>query len=549
MANFWTRAGAIVGEVGEGAFAAGPIGYVTETAATPAVGSITLTEFAQYRVFEGAAGSAQVTLSGSHTGPTDTIEYRIETIAGVPVTSWATLQASVAEGAFSGNVTVPRGGWYYAHVRKAAATSTEAIHTQRWGVGVILGGFGQSQMQGFLNSAYGASTDRAVIHDGTNWLVMPTTGAGQNKFAEHVSAAMDCPVAVIATGIGGTPISYWWSGAKTSGYNAWEANLTAAGGKMSAFLYWQGEGDYNISRPKAAYQSDLNALFAQLHTDYGAGLPIIVAALGRYVGSSPAPEHDIWEGIRDAHMEAMTSAASHRGFHTYDLPLSDNVHVNDTGQLSAGLRAGQCLLHAYGVSSYSRGPSVAYALRYAPTIIDVGVTHDASTDFTPTTGVTGFTVLDGGTPVTISSAARQSANVIRLTLASTPTGTVTVRYAYGCAPVVTGVVKGNAALSLPLQPTLGDVTALGRKVLLNCIQRVGGAAAASITGLRWAFFDQSAPNALTAPVVTGTGESTDASGVLEIDVIGTSLNVGDTGYLVTDTAAGVGFAGPVVVSG
>lgn len=548
MANSWIRPGGVYTEVGAGGVVGPSVGYVTESASAPAVGSISITEITALRVFEGAAGSAQVTLSGSHTGPTETIECRIETTAGAAVTSWATLQASVAEGAFSGTVTVPRGGWYVARVRKASATSTEAVQGQKWGVGVIVGGMGQSQIVNWYTNGPGITSvdDRAVYHSGTAWTQMPTAGRGRAAFANTLVGLMNCPVAVVAKGYGGSRIEQWYdatTGKKTY-YNEWEAIATAAGGKLSGFIWWQCEGDVNISRTKAAYLEDLTGLFAQLRTDYGANLPIVFPHLG--TGTDLTDED--FERIRDAQVDMSDNSPYNYGMSTIGFARADSIHFDYTALELIGIRQAQCVAHAYGLATYARNPRISGATLNG-SIIDVRIIHDGGTDIAPSTGITGFEALDNGVAATISTAVRLNANTVRLTLASTPTGPVTVRYGYGKLPDVSTLLRDNTALSLSLMTTDADVLAQGRKVLLNCIQRVGGAAAANVTGLRWAFFDQSAPNSLTAPAVTGTGESTDASGVLEIDVIGTTLNVGDTGYLVTDTAAGVGFCGPVVVSG
>lgn len=549
MANLWVRPGGTVVESDGTKYIVPGLGMVSESTSTAAVGTISVSEMTHW-VYEGAAGSAQVTLSGSHTGPTDTIEYRIEETNGTPVTAWATLQASVAEGAFSGTVSVPRGGWYFARVRKAGAVDTEAVQTQRWGVGVILGGMGQSQIVYWdsLGPAIASVSDRAVVHDGSSWAQMGTVGLGRAAFANALVALMDCPVATVTHGYGGSPIESWYdatTGKKTY-YNEWEAKATAAGGKLSAFLWWQCEGDVMLHRTKAAYMEDLIALFAQLRTTYGANLPIIFPHLG--TGTEPSLDDDDFERIRDAQVDVSDNSPHNYGISTIGFARVDSIHFDSTSQQAISVRIAQCIAHAFGIAAYARNPRISGATRTG-SVIDVRIIHDGGTDITPPTGITGFSVLDNGTPATISSAVRLNANTVRLTLASTPTGPVTVRYGYGKLPDISSILRDNSGLSLSLMTTDADLFATGRKIVLNCIQRVGGAAATSVAGLRWAFFDQSAPNTLTAPAVTGTGESTDGSGVLEIDVIGTALNVGDTGYLVTDTAAGIGFAGPVVVSG
>jgi hypothetical protein len=54
----------------------------------------------------------------------------------------------------------------------------------------------------------------------------------------------------------------------------------------------------------------------------------------------------------------------------------------------------------------------------------------------------------------------------------------------------------------------------------------------SLTGLDWAWFDSIDPATWDAPAVSGSAESTDGSGVLSIDLTGTTLDVGQQGMLV-----------------
>jgi hypothetical protein len=81
----------------------------------------------------------------------------------------------------------------------------------------------------------------------------------------------------------------------------------------------------------------------------------------------------------------------------------------------------------------------------------------------------------------------------------------------------------------------------------------GTTPAANLTGLRWAFFDSPQMQSFTAPASQGTGETTDASGVLSVSV-NTTLSSGGTGWLMvgdSNGTAGVqhsGFSGPVTVT-
>lgn len=58
----------------------------------------------------------------------------------------------------------------------------------------------------------------------------------------------------------------------------------------------------------------------------------------------------------------------------------------------------------------------------------------------------------------------------------------------------------------------------------------------SLTNLKWAWFDQTAPNNFTTPTDTGTTETTDTLGVIEITLTGTSLVAGQYGCLAVSTS-------------
>lgn len=94
-----------------------------------------------------------------------------------------------------------------------------------------------------------------------------------------------------------------------------------------------------------------------------------------------------------------------------------------------------------------------------------------------------------------------------------------------------------------------------RKVTLPLVD-VTGAALASLSGIKWALFDNVTPDALVAPTARGTGAVTDASGNLLLLIPNTGVAVGGTGWLVISNSDGTvsqspvakAFSGPVVVS-
>jgi hypothetical protein len=84
----------------------------------------------------------------------------------------------------------------------------------------------------------------------------------------------------------------------------------------------------------------------------------------------------------------------------------------------------------------------------------------------------------------------------------------------------------------------------------------GATPAASLTGLRWAWWDAAPPNLATAPLASGTGATTDAAGLFSATLTGlTALAAGQTGTLLVFTSNGtpgstanMAYCAPVVVS-
>lgn len=106
------------------------------------------------------------------------------------------------------------------------------------------------------------------------------------------------------------------------------------------------------------------------------------------------------------------------------------------------------------------GPQIT-GWKQTGTKIDVPLLHDGGTDFTPTTGITGFTALDAaGNALPVESAVRLHATMIRLMM-SAETAVANLRYLYGRNPEVSGIVKDNSALALPMEyygsPTYYDL--------------------------------------------------------------------------------------------
>jgi hypothetical protein len=145
-----------------------------------------------------------------------------------------------------------------------------------------------------------------------------------------------------------------------------------------------------------------------------------------------------------------------------ELARIDTWHYDTPQQTVLGTRQANAIKYYYGQSSYYRGPSIssAYFSDGNRNQVIVTINHHGGNDITPATGITGFLVFDNGASVTITTAARYASNAVSLNLSnSIPADhTVTLRYLWGTTPVVTGLVKDNSGLALPLENSTADIT-------------------------------------------------------------------------------------------
>lgn len=442
---------------------AGTKGTLMAIAIKPGVTSlITITNPAERTVYDGGSGSKSVTFSGTYTGPAESVQIQIEKASDSSVVvAWTTIAASPSGGTWSGSVTIPRGGWYNAVVRKITSTGVTSQTTSRWGVGINIGALGQSHLTGFGSSLRGTGTpdDRANQVASTTPALLSTNGAGRVTFANALIALLDCPVTFIDQGVDGTLLSYWFStgGGVTANYTAWAARVTAAGQGLSAFFFWQGDADAQANTGRSTYLTELVGLKGRVQTDFGSPL-FVQGVLGRYnLGADSS-----WDPIRRAHMDFVNGdTATRRGLCCFAATTdSDAQHFDTAGNITLGARLAQVFADYFsgGASGNGIGPKVASAI-YSGNQVRVTLTQDNGTDIAPASGISGFRVLDNGTPATISAAIRADGNVVRLTTAAPLTGPVTVDYGYGANPATLVGLSDNTAASMPLYPTADPVSA------------------------------------------------------------------------------------------
>lgn len=480
----------------------------------------------------GATGTATIGASGTYTGavPDQVRLVQDGTSTAVSGHDWATI-SSASGGTWSHSfASVPKGsGWYNVQIRNQAdgtiATSGKV------GAGVLVGVEGQSQAWlWFSATAYAGDSSLTAdsllritgIQPSNAWSV-PNTATMNAAIAcgNDLVASLSCPVALVdgawdgsgltVTGNGGQWIS---GGAAGNAYTASASAVSTAGNKLAAQVWIQGETDCASTVSQSDYYTALGQMIALRRTDVSnASLPYIIATLARDTTTTQTDTQR--ENVKLAQVQKCGDSNVYR-VDRMDLPLhTDGIHHTAAGFTALGKRCARAILHALGVVSGYRGPSYSTVTQVNSTTYDVNLTFGLGADVTPTTGITGFRVTDGGTPATISSVSHTAGtSTIRIVLASAPAAAPVVQYLYGTAPTITGVVKDDSSLTLPLEfnggvtasvtvaGTVASATASGLSASIALRTNIGASvAAASASGLAASL---ALHTAIAAAVGTGT---------------------------------------------
>ena len=435
--------------------------------------TVTLTEPDDLRVFQRVAdGNADLTISGTYTGTPTAIEYRIVdhgTSNAVSGHNWQTLDASPSGGTFSGAVTdLQGGGWYNVDVRFSNATSITDEGANRFAVGALILCIGDSNSrrlfedgtsytQTQVGSQYTGSTNLGETID--VWAA--TAASGARELIDALVPTLGVPVGLIKEGIGSTTLTsqgdtgagYWTDATANEPWDVTITDTDALGGSVECVIWVGGANDaFQGLVSEAQMETAFGTLRTQINADLTPGythsvMPLLISQTGR--DSTGGRDDDGYTDIREAQRDYTNDTAN-----TYlaaveiDLPNGSGPHHSEAGYQSLGERLGNAYLDVLGLTATYPGPSWGTWSASSTTETVVTLTHGEGSDFTPTSGITGFRVLDDGTPTTISSAVRTTATSITLTHTAI-SGTRTVDYMYGDEPTTSGAVIDNSALTLP----------------------------------------------------------------------------------------------------
>jgi hypothetical protein len=420
-------------------------------------------------------GSNQATISITGTYAGSVTPSAIEASwNGAP---YATIISNPSGGAFSGSLTNQSTGQGTLTVRFVDNTSITASRTYV-GIGDVFVIAGQSNAsgRGTNNQSYShASLKAGLFRNNDSWgeLTDPTdsssgqvdsissdtaTGSVWPLIATLYMADQGVPVAFIPTAKGATNITQWQRNNSnpsdtTTLYGSMYRRINVVG-NVKGILFWQGESDALDGTSQSVYKTKLETFANNAFSDFG--IKTVVAQIGDFT-TQPGPNVD---NVRLGQIDAWNDGGNVLvGPSLYDVNTSDYVHFESNSELQiAANRWWAAIKRDYYSGTDGRGPRLTAAeYNSAKTFIRLTFT-DESLPILPTSGLSGFTVKDNGTPVTISSVTRVSNNQLQILLSSAAVGTLTVSLGEGHSGKGAVVPTDSSTYNLPAETFVNHAT-------------------------------------------------------------------------------------------
>lgn len=444
------------------------LSYMQAVGASSTTGFV-LTDIASGRLFQRtkALTTGPVSASGTYSGGAPSaIELQVLKVSDNSVVKdWTTASGSVAGGAWSGTITgVPQGGSYYVKARPANATGLAQTGSNPFFVGIMLVVYGQSNAGGLYGGPAAsppAANPDTTWFNGSAWAAVPNTN-GIRELLNDISSTFGVPAGALGAAVSGVTIGALSKGAGTGYYEACAAQIVAAGNDFEFLVWHQGEGNSAAGTPEAAYLASLDTLHGDFATDFGrtkTQAPLVLSGLATVTGGASGYGDDAsW----DAMERTLINAASLSGV-TYSHSNRDavivnaNVHYDGASYGRMGKRYARSITTLLGATSGFPNWHISASAVVDATTTTVDVTHGLGSDFTPTSGITGFEISgDNGATWSACTGVRTSATRITLTHASVATNSNRkLRYQYGLLPDMSAPVLDNSSLALPLDNSAG----------------------------------------------------------------------------------------------
>jgi hypothetical protein len=442
------------------------------------------------------------TVTGTYAGSPSALQWRLyNKTTSTAWTSWATLPVSFSGGAFSADIALPSTLEPLTfQIRDGVDNSITAECTKRFGVGEHVLCIGQSNMAFLAQSTYqyptGGKSSYTFMasawhrlgnindalppnllngqagYPGANSESGSSRADGIVYFANYLSAALGCMVAISDYAVPGSAISSWQPNATNNNMDkALQAMTASGGGGFGTVLWLQGE-DGEL----ANYQSQLQNVMTGCQAFTGRGNSLNFGPI--FTGPSNGYNADAnWMStIRQSILGFLAANSGVAGVFCggsavdCNLAGTSNIHFDAISQARQGKRYAKAVGgKLLGVANAGAGPKIVSASRSGLSVV-VTFQHALGTALVDGAGgngasLQGFRFFDagaGGAQIGYTASSITSATTVTFTLASLPTGVLSMDFGMANAPFGgatapatvlydNDVVPGDT-LGLPLQP-------------------------------------------------------------------------------------------------
>jgi hypothetical protein len=284
--------------------------------------------------------------------------------------------------------------------------------------------------------------------------VSADVGAGGSVWplvARRLMAEERTPVAFIPCARVGTPLRRWQRPARgildgSTLYGSMVRRVAAAGGRVRAVLFWQGEADAKRQTPGDVYEGLLVQFARDVRRDCRA--PLVVAQIGDY---GPAFTDAGVDAVRLAQARVWGRDGVVAGPVLYDIDLEGVVHFSAVDDVTlAADRWSAAVLGGVLGADVPRAPQLGAVTWDGDREIAIAVAAGASPLTPGTTG--GFTVSAGDVSVPVESATVEADGTVRLVLTERPASAPAVALGSGRTGAGAPVPVEGSAWRLPMAP-------------------------------------------------------------------------------------------------
>ncbi|MEW6750649.1 MAG: sialate O-acetylesterase [Candidatus Latescibacterota bacterium] len=256
-------------------------------------------------------------------------------------------------------------------------------------------------------------------------------------FARLLKQALGCPVGLVQTALGGSPLGQWNPGEGDAAlFHNMVHCVRLAGGKARGVVWYQGESDASPELGATYAERFVHAVRCWRQALDLPDLAVVTVQLNR-VTTPATPEGDLgWSLVREAQRRVPRLERGIAVVPAVDLPLSDQIHTSPAGNLILGERMARAALQTvYGVPQTWRAPEIRRAWR-AGDGVAVVLEFDHVQDRLEALDLTthGFRVESEGAVVPIGAVRYPGGNVVRLLLEGPLAGPAAVHAAWGVNP-------------------------------------------------------------------------------------------------------------------